>query len=181
MAVTRTDRSPEMLPAGSGRVAVTLALGLSLMALGLQGAAAQSFNAPKQEAPQVGGDASPPVDIKFDLVDGKARCEPPELRLPARTDVQVKITNASDENAVIAAPRLFSNEFVLHHEGDLVHAASNQGYTLKARGTGHMRLRTPPPGDYEFTCAQVRDLGSPYKGKLTLVQTQPETGPQSPR
>lgn len=165
-----TDRLSRVPQAAHGWA---LAAGLALALAGGPGASAQSFNAPKQEPPQVGGETVPPVDIKFDLVDGKARCEPPELRLPARTDVEVKLSNTSDENAVIASTPLLANEHVLHHEGDVAHVASNTGYTLKARGTGRMRLRTPDAGEFEFTCAQVRDLGSPFKGKLTLVQTQP--------
>lgn len=167
------DRSSKALRAGLGPGAAAWALAAALLAAALQPAGAQSSNAPKQEPPQVGGAETPPIDIKFDIVNGAARCEPPELRLPARTDVEVKITNTSDQIATITAPLLFRNEYVLHHEGDLAHVASNEGYTIKPRGTGRMKLRTPPPGEYEFSCFNAGTTGSPYKGKLILVQTRP--------
>lgn len=119
--------------------------------------------------PQAGGDRMPPVEVTIEAENDALRCEPGELRLPADSDVALRLANRSREQVTIAAPRIFENRNVLHHDGDVVHVASNNGYLVKAGGTGEIRLRTAAPGSYPFTCTGNNSQGTPFKGTLTLV------------
>ncbi|MFE1601963.1 cupredoxin domain-containing protein [Methylobacterium sp. ID0610] len=119
--------------------------------------------------PKAGGDAMPPVQVTITAQNGAATCEPAELRLPANSDVALQVSNQSDERVTITAPQIFQNKNVLHHDGDVVHVASNDAYLVKARGTGEIRIRTIAPGQYTYGCTGVTAQSKPFEGKLTLV------------
>ena len=100
--------------------------------------------------------AMPPVELTISMKDGKPVCDPAELRL--RADAPVTIT----------APGQFENGLVLHADGDLVHVASEKGYTVKQNGKGTLRLRTMKAGQEDYACTSTRNADAPFKGKLVL-------------
>ncbi len=57
---------------------------------------------------------------------------------------------------------------MLHADGDLVHVASEKGYTVKQNGKGTLRLRTLKAGQEEYACTSTRNADAPFKGKLVL-------------
>ena len=111
----------------------------------------------------------PPVEILMTVEDGGAKCAPAELRLPANSDVQLNIVNQSTSQITFTAPRIFENKNVLHHDGDLVHVASNDGYLVKANGKGVLKVRTIAEGQYPYGCTSVTKQSKPFEGKLTLA------------
>jgi hypothetical protein len=113
-------------------------------------------------------DAMPPVELTISLKDGKPVCDPAELKLPAATNVALKIVSSADAPVTITAPGQFENGLVLHADGDLVHVASEKGYTVKQNGKGTLRLRTMKAGQEEYACTSTRNADAPFKGKLVL-------------
>jgi plastocyanin len=120
-------------------------------------------SAPKNE------DLQPPVQLVAELVDGRIRCDPAELRLPAQTNVQLQIVNRTKHQVTLTAPKMFENKNVLHHDGDLVHVASDDGYLIKQGGEGLLRVRTLAEGQYPYACTSTNDRNAPFKGTLTLA------------
>jgi hypothetical protein len=113
-------------------------------------------------------DAIPPVELTISLKDGKPVCAPAELTLPADTNVALHIVSSADAPVTITAPGQFENGLVLHADGDLVHVASEKGYTVKQNGQGTLRLRTMKAGQEEYACTSTRNADAPFKGKLVL-------------
>ncbi|MEH3148097.1 MAG: hypothetical protein PGN34_22815 [Methylobacterium frigidaeris] len=142
------------------------ALPLACLALGLTGPALAANDLPP---PKAGGEVMPPVEVTITTKDGAASCAPAELRLPAQSNVSLQVVNQSDAQVTITAPQIFQNKNVLHHDGDVVHVASNDAYLVKANGKGEIRLRTIAPGDYTWGCTSTNARSKPFEGRLTLV------------
>lgn len=114
-------------------------------------------------------DAMPPVELTITMDGGKPVCAPAELRLPADTNVALRIVSTADTPVTITAPGQFENAHVLHTEGDLVHDASEKGYTVKRKGQGTLSLRTLKAGDLAYSCTSNRNMDAPFLGKLILI------------
>ncbi|SDA30114.1 hypothetical protein SAMN02799622_04642 [Methylobacterium sp. UNC378MF] len=110
----------------------------------------------------------PTVDLIMTVENGAAKCAPADLRLPADTDVSIRVQNHTTSQIVLTAPQIFENKNVLHHDGDVVHVASNDGYTVKQNGKGEIRVRTIAAGQYPYGCTSVNDKSQPFRGTLTL-------------
>ncbi|MEE7504193.1 anaerobic typically selenocysteine-containing protein [Methylobacterium sp. C33D] len=113
-------------------------------------------------------DAMPPVELTISMKDGKPVCDPAELKLPADTNVALNIVSSADAPVTITAPGQFENGLVLHADGDLVHVASEKGYTVKQNGRGTLRLRTMKAGQEDYACTSTRNADAPFKGRLVL-------------
>lgn len=147
---------------------LTLARGsATLLALSAVLAAGPAL-AQSKPLPPPATDAMPPVELTISLKDGKPVCDPAELKLPADTNVALKIVSSADAPVTITAPGQFENGLVLHADGDLVHVASEKGYTVKQNGKGTLRLRTMKAGQEEYACTSTRNADAPFKGKLVL-------------
>jgi hypothetical protein len=148
--------SRHLLPALSAIITVTLLMHLPAEA---------AENMPSREG---GSTDMPTVELTMTTEGRAAKCSPAELKLPANTDVRIRITNQSSSQIVLTAPRIFENKNVLHHDGDVVHVASNDGYTVKQNGKGELRVRTIAQGQYPFGCTSVNNRAEPFEGNLTL-------------
>jgi hypothetical protein len=113
--------------------------------------------------------ATPPIALTMSVEDGGAKCDPAEIRLLANSDVELQISNQSKDQITLTAPRIFENKNVLHHDGDLVHVASNDGYLVKANGKGVLKVRTIAEGRYPYGCTSVNKQSKPFQGTLTLA------------
>ena len=120
-------------------------------------------------AAESGGQPLPPIEIVTGVEGDAAKCEPGDLRLPANQTVDLRIINKSDQQFTLAAPKIFDDGHLVRFEGDTIHVAGGEGYSVKANGTARIILRTPAAGEYPFTCANTRNQGSPFRGKLTIV------------
>lgn len=123
----------------------------------------------EKPAATIEGKQIAPVEIVTGLKDNVPSCEPSELRIPAGQPIDLRIVNRSDQQFTLAGPIIFADQNLIRFEGDVVHSAGNAGYIVKASGTARIILRTPPAGDYEFTCANTRNQGTPFRGKMTVV------------
>ncbi len=118
--------------------------------------------------PAPASDAMPPVEVTVSMEGGKPVCAPAELLLPADTNVALHIVSSADAPVTITAPGQFENGLVLHADGDLIHVASEAGYTVKQNGTGTLKLRTMKAGQHDYACTSNRNADAPFKGKLVL-------------
>ena len=114
-------------------------------------------------------DVMPPVEVTITAENGAPSCAPAELRLPAQSNVDLHVVNQSNEQVSLTAPQIFQNKNVLHHDGDVVHVASNDAYLVKANGKGEIRLRTIAAGEYTYGCTATSKQDKPFTGKLTLI------------
>jgi len=119
--------------------------------------------------PPPASDVMPPVELTISLKDGKPVCAPAELRLPADTNIALHIVSTANAPVTLTAPGQFENGLVLHADGDLVHVASEKGYTVKQNGQGTLKLRTMKAGQEDYACTSTRKEDAPFKGKLVLV------------
>jgi hypothetical protein len=140
---------------------------LALVLLAPTAAAAQSAVVPPA---QVGDQVAAPVEIVASLVGNNVRCEPPQARFPATDEIDLRLINRTDRQVTISAPKLLIEQMVRTHEGDVGHAASNQGYVLKPQGVARLVVRTPQPGEYPYQCIYANNTGDPFKGSITIVQ-----------
>ncbi len=113
--------------------------------------------------------ATPVVELTIALKDGKPVCDPAELRLPADTNVTINVVSSADAPVTLTAAGQFENGRVLHADGDLVHVASEKGYTVKQNGRGTLKLRTMPAGETPYGCTSTRNASAPFVGKLVLT------------
>jgi hypothetical protein len=111
----------------------------------------------------------PQVELRITKQDGKAVCAPAQLRLPANTNVTINIVSQSDSPVILTSPNQFKNDQVLHHDGDLTHIASEDGFTVKQNGKGVLKLRTLAAGEQEYGCASVNNQKEPFRGRLILT------------
>lgn len=120
-------------------------------------------------AAEVGGQTAPPIEIVTGVEGGTVRCEPGELRVPAAQAIDLRIVNRSDLPFTLAAPLIFDDGHLVRFEGDVAHSAGGEGYIVKGNGVARIVLRTPPAGEYPWTCADARHQGTPFRGKLIVV------------
>ena len=157
--MTRTARGPT---GRLGRALLTAGLSVTLSAGLLAGAPAKDLPAPQT-------DIVPPVEVVISAKGSSVECAPAELRLPAQTNVHLRLINHSDHDVTITAPGIFENRNVLHHDGDVVHVASNEGYTVKSEGHGDIEFRSLAAGEHTFGCTSVQNQSAPFRGKLVFV------------
>ncbi|GAA0266324.1 hypothetical protein LNAOJCKE_3565 [Methylorubrum aminovorans] len=119
--------------------------------------------------PPPDSDAMPPVELTVEMRDGHPVCQPAELRLPADTNVALNVVSRADQPVTITMPGQFENGRVLHADGDLVHVASEKGYTVKRDGRGQLRLRTVSAGEQTFACTGANSRSNPFEGKVILT------------
>ena len=137
----------------------------AIPALGLSSAAL----AQGKPLPPPASDAMPPVELSVEMRDGHPVCQPAELRLPADTNVALNVVSRADQPVTITMPGQFENGRVLHADGDLVHVASEKGYTVKRAGKGTLRLRTLAAGEKSFACTGANSRSNPFEGKVILT------------
>jgi plastocyanin len=132
------------------------------------GARGGSANIP---AANVGGEDAPPIEITAGIENGAAKCEPADLRIPAGETIDLRVINKAAEQFTISAPEIFRDQNLVRFEGDVAHSAGNEGYIVKQNGLARIIVRTPPAGQYPFTCANIRNYGTPFKGTMTIVES----------
>ena len=141
---------------------------LGLGALAASTCAGGAF-AQSKPLPPASSDAMPPVELTITMDGDKPICAPAELKLPANTNVELRIVSQAAEPVTITAPGQFENANVLHADGDLIHVASEKGYLVKQHGKGILRIRTLKPGQETYACTSNRNQKAPFEGKLVLT------------
>ncbi|KAB7783295.1 anaerobic typically selenocysteine-containing protein [Methylorubrum populi] len=152
------------MPRHPNRLRIPAAL-LAAVGLALPAAA----RAEGKPLPPPASDVMPPVELTVEMRDGHPVCQPAELRLPADTNVALNVVSRADQPVTITMPGQFENGRVLHADGDLVHVASEKGYTVKREGRGQLRLRTVAAGEKTFACTGANSRSNPFEGKVILT------------
>jgi uncharacterized cupredoxin-like copper-binding protein len=163
-----SEASRRLMGTGPWEAAARRAARASLLPILFFGAVG-SAAAQNMPPAQVGGETTAPVEIIAVTEGSRTRCEPAEARLPAGDAIDLRIVNRSSLDLSFGAPELLKDQNLVRHEGDLAHMAGNTGYTVKQNGVARVIVRTPQPGQYAYTCANVRHYGEPFKGMLTVV------------
>lgn len=158
------SRAPSLLLAAVTTLAAPFAAPFALPTA----AQAQSETKGKPLPPPATG-AMPPVELTVEMNDGHPVCRPAELRLPADTNVALKVVSRANQPVTITMPGQFENGRVLHADGDLVHVASEKGYTVNRNGRGTLRLRTIAAGEKPFACTGTNSQDNPFEGKVILT------------
>ncbi len=143
---------------------------LTLLAILAAGPTASSALAEGKPLPPPASDAVPPVELRIGLTDGKATCEPAELKLPADTNVELQLVSTADQYVTLTMEGQFEKGHVLHADGDVGHVASEKGYTIKPNGKATIKVRTLPPGEVPFACTSTGNQSSPFVGKAVLTK-----------
>ena len=139
---------------------------LSVLIL-LAGSAATLAQGKPKEPPA--NDTMLPVEFKITMEDGKPVCAPAELRLPADSNVELRIDSTASKPVVLTMEGgQFENSRVLHHSGDLGHVMTEKGFTVKQNGKGMIRLRTVQAGEFAYACTSTGNMSDPFKGKAIL-------------
>ena len=144
----------------------TTSLTLASLALAVMAGPALAQGKP---LPPPASSVTPTVELSIGLQDGKPVCAPAELRLPADTNVTLNVVSTADAPVTLTAAGQFENGKVLHADGDLVHVASEKGYTVKQNGKGTLKLRTMQAGETAYGCTSTRNADAPFVGKLVLT------------
>ncbi|GJD36938.1 cupredoxin domain-containing protein [Methylobacterium aerolatum] len=110
-------------------------------------------------------DAVPPIELTITMDNGKPVCAPAELLVPANADIVLHIVSEADRPVTLTIPGQFSNGLVEHADGDLVHVMSEEGYLVKQKGQGTLRLRSKAPGQDEYACTSTANQSEPFKGR----------------
>lgn len=118
--------------------------------------------------PPPASSATPPTEITVSMDGTKAVCSPSEIALPAETNVTLNITSHATSPVIITMADQFENGRVLHSDGDIVHNASEKGYTIKQNGKGVLKLRTLAAGEHAYGCASINNQKKPFTGKVVL-------------
>jgi hypothetical protein len=109
----------------------------TLLALTLAGAVLPIVAVAQVPAPAERGDkVLPPIEILAELVGDSVRCSPAEVRLPAQDEIDLRLVNRSDQPLTFAGQEIFSDRYLVRLEGDVVHAASDQGYVVEPMPPG---------------------------------------------
>ena len=142
----------------------------TLLAIGALAAllAAGPASAQGKPLPPPASSATPPTEITIGMDGTKAVCSPSEIALPAETNVTLNITSHATSPVIITMADQFENGRVLHSDGDIVHNASEKGYTIKQNGKGVLKLRTLPAGEHAYGCASINNQKEPFTGKVVL-------------
>ena len=118
--------------------------------------------------PPPASDGKPVMELTIDMKDGKVVCSPNELRLPADTNAELRVISHANQIVTLTIDGQFENGLVLHADGDVGHAASEKGYTIKQNGNATIKIRTMSAGERPYGCTGVNDQSSPYVGKYVL-------------
>lgn len=132
--------------------------------------AAEAARAEGKPLPPPQSAAMPTVELTVEQSDGRPVCGPAELRLPAGSNIALHVVSRADQPVTITMPGQFENGHVLHADGDLVHVASEKGYTVKRNGQGTLRLRTAAAGEAPYACTGANRRDAPFVGRVVRAE-----------
>ena len=138
--------------------------GLALALAATASAAAAPTNPPAT-------DAVPPIELTITMDNSKPVCAPAELLVPANTNIVLHVVSQADRPVTLTIPGQFSNGLVEHADGDLVHVMSEEGYLVKQKGQGTLRLRSKGVGQDEYACTSTANQSEPFKGRYVRKET----------
>lgn len=145
-----------------------------LMTAGL--ASLQMHRAQAQEAPRASSEIVTPVEIAISTVNDAVVCAPPRARLPARNIVELRVLNQAREPIMFVAPKFFEASQIQESGGftlDLVEG----GFLVAPQSTIWVRLRTPPAGEYYYSCYAPGRVPTPQSSGFLIVVTEAQSLP----
>jgi hypothetical protein len=115
--------------------------------------------------------ATPATAVEFLIEpagDGGVRCRPPEARLPGVQRLDIRIINTSALAIAFRAPEFFRQGKVTSVSG-AEEEKNSGGYLVPANATVQMIVGTPPPGSYEYFCADPRSSARTPANRLEVT------------
>lgn len=109
-----------------------------------------------------------PPEVIVVVRDDAPRCEPQELRVPSKANIDLRITNQGTRTVLISAPQLFTD--------DQVRAAQNakkqgDGYLVEPKQNAQFIVLTPEDGQYRFACVEPNQANAESTGSLVTVRS----------
>jgi hypothetical protein len=109
-----------------------------------------------------------PPEVLVVVRDDAPRCEPQELRVPSKANIDLRITNQGTRAVLVSAPELFT--------GDQVRAAQNakkqaDGYLVEPKQNAQFIVLTPPDGQYRFACVEPGKADAQAPGSLVTIRS----------
>jgi len=115
-----------------------------------------------------------PIDIVMGAGDLVPGCEPRELRVPARTPIELRLDNRGAVALTFHAPTFLSRERVESAGVPVTERGPLEGLVVAPGTTERIRMLTPGEGRYPFACTGPA-AGSPEPAGVIIVVP----GPQS--
>jgi hypothetical protein len=144
-----------------GRVASSLlAVGFSAISYGAATAQTRPSAAP--------GAVVTPVEISAGIVNGAVRCRPPRARLPADDRLELRIVNDSGRPVAFAAPKFFNASNILE-SGGFTWNIVNDTLVVAPRSTVWVRLQSPAPGEYYYSCFEPGEIPTDQSSGFLIV------------
>ncbi len=109
-----------------------------------------------------------PPEVLVVVKDEAPRCEPQQLRVPARANIDLRITNQGKRSVLVSAPDMFKD--------DRVRGATNAkqeqgGYVVEHGQTAQFIVLTPEEGEYKFGCVEPGRADVATTGSLVTVRS----------
>ncbi len=138
-------------------------LGVALLVFVAASVAAQS--APPGP---LAGPTAPPLAISMSVVEGEVVCRPPSARLPARTPLELLVGNGSERPLWFIAPLFFAGSDHIE-SGGFTLDLKRGGFLVAPASTVRVRLRTPEPGEFYYSCHEPGQVPRAESSGFLLV------------
>ena len=109
-----------------------------------------------------------PVEIAAETINGDLRCRPPRARLPADEMLELRVVNSSERPVAFAAPKFFNASKIIESRGftwDIV----QDRFVVAPRSTVWVRLRSPVPGEYYYSCFEQGQIPTSSTSGFLIV------------
>lgn len=110
-----------------------------------------------------------PIEITADIVNARVICRPQRARLPALTVLDLRVQNRSTRIIRFVAPKFFDRSDHLESSG-LVYDLTTGGFAAAPNSTVRVLLRSPPAGDYYFSCNLPMEAPTPISSGFLIVE-----------
>jgi hypothetical protein len=109
-----------------------------------------------------------PPEVLVVVKDEAPRCEPQQLRVPSRANIDLRITNQGKRSVLVSAPDMFKDDRV---RGVTNAKEANGGYVIEHGQTAQFIVLTPEEGEYKFGCVEPGQAAAETTGSLVTVRS----------
>lgn len=141
-----------------------------VLAAGMTAIAGGSALAQTPNLPPPGAEQPVPVEILAEAAPGGITCRPAEARLPAQTQVALRVANRSASPVRFEIPELLQAGRLLNVQGGTAER-DGKGVLVAPGVVGQIMIQTPGPGNYPFGCTLMNNANQapPVKGMFAIA------------
>ena len=112
--------------------------------------------------------ATEQLQIVIATTDGEVRCTPSNVRLAAQTSLTVEVANRADKPLWFVAPEFFRRADLTEPRGHELDTLKG-GFLVAPRSAMLVRLTTPDPGQYYYSCSELGQAPNPLSSGVLVV------------